>query len=172
MPFVAADSFTTIAHVEAKLGRGAFDVSSVPTSQQVLDFMALRSSRVRSVIVSAGLAYTVPNGGAAIGTATADAITLTNLADDANALFAAGDAAAARDIHDEASMDQAVALWAEAASVMADMRTQATKVSFGTASSSARSATRTGGITKADFNETGEGSEIARSDLFSLRTRH
>jgi hypothetical protein len=170
VPFVAADSFTTQAHVESRLGRGAFDGSSVPTQQQVLDFMALRSSRVRSVLVAAGLSFTVPNGGATIGTSTADALTLTNLCDDANALFAAGDAAAARDIHDGKESPQAVALWAEAQSVIEDIRAQATKMSFGTATSGARSATTTGGITKADFNETGQGAEIPRSSLFNSST--
>lgn len=172
MPFVAADSFTTIARVEARVGRGAFEASgSVPNIQQVLDWMALRSSEIGSVMVAAGLSYTVPNGGGAIPTNTADGIRLANLADNANALFAAGDAIAARDTREGAPPDQAVALWAEARLVLGDIAVLGGAIAVALGTGYGRSSTTTGGIEKADFNEIGQGAERPRSSLVNLDTK-
>ena len=101
MAFDADDAFCAITDVESRVGRGSFGASTVPTNQQVLDFMAMRAQEIQAAILRGGATYTVANGSNAFGSPTDTAvIALKLMCQDANALAAAADAINARDVRD------------------------------------------------------------------------
>jgi len=158
--FVANDSYTTQARVESLCQRGAFDGSSKPSAQQVLDFMALRAAEITATIAKTGYAITPP--------APADT-TLARLCDLANAMLAAGDAILAHEVKDGSPEDLIRELWADgrkqldAAVVYAESKL--------TTGGNVRSATSTGGIAKADFTDGGTVKELDPSEKFTMRQR-
>lgn len=62
MAFVEQDSFADVADVEALVQRGPFGPSTIPTTQQVTDFLAKRAGLLELLLASRGLSFTVPSG--------------------------------------------------------------------------------------------------------------
>lgn len=62
MAFTETDSFAAVADVEAIVQRGPFGTGSVPTLQQVVDFLAKRAGTLELLLASKGLDLTVPSG--------------------------------------------------------------------------------------------------------------
>lgn len=93
MAYTANDAFCAITDVEALVGRGAYSVSTVPTNQQVLDWMARRAAQVEARLANGGQAYTVQSRGNAFpGSPSAVVGRLKILCEVANAHGAAADA--------------------------------------------------------------------------------
>jgi hypothetical protein len=159
--FVAGDSYTTQTRVESLVQRGTFTTASRPTAQQVLDFMALRGAEVTAALARAGYGVSPPT--------IADS-TIARLADLANAMLAAGDAIQAHDVKDEKLAALSEQLWAEGRKQLdAAIAFAASTLTGG---GSVRSATSTGGITKADFTDGGGRSEREVADIFTMDTRN
>ena len=62
MAFVEQDSFAAVADVEALVQRGSFMTDTVPTLQQVVDFLAKRAGILELLLASRGVSVTVPSG--------------------------------------------------------------------------------------------------------------
>ncbi len=170
--FVEADSYTTIDRVEALVARGVLSGTTVPTSQHALDRMALRGAEVSARINSLGFAATPPSGGSPISEATAAGKTLKNLADSANAHLAAGDVLFMHDIKSADTDPPGVqALWDEGYKQLDALEGFVVSGALGSATSSARTSTTTGGIAAAQFNESGFEAEPPRSKGFGVNTR-
>ncbi len=108
IPHNATDAFCSQADVEAKAQRGVYDATTCPTSQQVLDFMAMRAGEVEGVLQRASLPYTVPSRGTPFPTYGAGPTTdqeerLIVLCQQANAYGAAADAVLAQDANARAT---------------------------------------------------------------------
>jgi len=166
MAFVEADSFCTEAGVVSRVQRGDYNATTIPTEDQVLDFMGLRAAQIQSALWNAGYLVTVPSGGNAIDNSDDSGKTVERLTRAANEMLAGGDAIFAADSrHDQKAPDAAVGLWREGASLIKQQLIPFVK-KFVTQSD--RSATATGGITKSDFGETGYEEERKVSEVFNL----
>jgi hypothetical protein len=161
VPFVANDSYTTQARVESLFQRGVFTTTSIPTAQQVLDFMALRGAEITAALAKTGYAITPP---------TIANTTVSRLCDLANAMLAAGDALVAHDVKDDAVGELAKELWAEGRKQLDAAITFAESTLTG--GGSVRTATATGGITKDDFTDGGTRAEVPLSSRFTMDTRN
>ena len=91
MAYTASDAFCAATDVEGLVGRGAFTSSTVPTAQQVLDWMARVAAEVESKLFESSLNYTVSTHGTPFpATPTDPKVFLAKvLAESANALGAA-----------------------------------------------------------------------------------
>ena len=159
--YVEADSFTTVARVQSLVGRGAFTSATHPSLQEVYDFMALRAVELIGKAAEEGIT---------ISTSTRlDGSTAMGLADRANMCLAAGDVIFAHDSKDGRPPDRSIALWAEARDLFDPM---IAVLKAPTGGHSVRTATATGGITKADFTQGGARAEVDAADLFNMDTRN
>lgn len=149
---VEGDSYTTQADVEKLVGRGAHTASTVPTQAEVLEIMAKRGAKVQSVMWDAGLRVTPPTGAYPISSAAGlDASAkdmVTKLANEANALLAAGWVIWAHSARDEDPPPKSVALWEEAKTVLEALAVASTGEGAGPGE---RTHTTTGGVAKGDF---------------------
>jgi hypothetical protein len=168
---VEGDSYTTQAHVEQWVQRGTFTTLSKPTLAQVLEAMKLRASEVTSVLLKNGIAASPPSGGATLPVTTASEIALKDLCDLANALAAAGDTIFMHDTRDQANVERAKALWAEAAVKRQEIEQFVDLAIVDPNDIGVRTATSSGGVARADFTDGGEAAELDRGDLFSPTTR-
>ena len=110
---IATGSYCSIADVEARVGRGAFSGTTVPTSSQVLDFMVLRAARISSGLAIAGYLASPADGENPIATTTDKGKRIAYLCRSANELLAAGDAMFAFDVMNIEDPARARALWSQ-----------------------------------------------------------
>jgi hypothetical protein len=160
--YVEADSYTTIARVQALVARGVFSSSTIPTQQQVYDFMALDAGEVTARVAQEGVAIT---------TATRlDGSNAMVLADQANMYLAAADALFAHESKDGAPSERVQALWSRGQEVLEALASTVSAAS-GTGAG-VRSSTATGGIVKDAFSSGSTREEFPHTDLFDLNTRN
>ena len=148
MAYTASDSFTVIGRVESYAGYGALSASTVPTSQEALDFMALRAGTIEQIMLAKGVTYTVPTGTNPI-TATSS---LGKMADQINAVWAAIDVISAHEVgHAPAQSQKVIDLQA----IISELLEQFDKVLDSSASTLGNAAVAsdvgTGGVTAATF---------------------
>lgn len=167
---VEGDSYTTVVNVEAWVQRGTFTATTKPSQDQVLVAMALRATEITALLNRQGLAASPPTGGAPLPTTTDKDKALKNLCDLANALAAAGDAIFMHDTRDAANVERAKALWEEAEAKRTEIE-YFMNASFSPDDTGVRNSTETGGISKADFTESGTAKEMDRGDLFKIDQR-
>ena len=168
---VEGDSYTTQVHVEQWVQRGTFTSSTKPSAAQVLEAMMLRASEVTSVLLKNGIAASPPSGGAPLAVTTDSQIALKNLCDLANSLAAAGDAVFMHDTRDQANVDRAKALWAEAELKRTEIQEFIDLAVSDPNDVGVRTATSSGGVGRADFTDGGTAAEVDRHDLFNPTTR-
>ena len=160
-PYVEADCFTTLLNVQGLVGRGAFSTTTQPTLQIVLNLMALRAARIVGRVAELGLTISVST--------RQDGSLAMQLADSCNMRYSAGDVIFAHDSKDQRPPDRTIALWAEARE---DLESLISTLKATTSKIGVRTATSTGGISKADFTDINNAGEIVRGDLFDVKTRN
>lgn len=117
MAWTENDTFAVVADVEANVQRGTFSDSpaTVPTLQQVIDFLRSRSMAVQAKLLAAGQTYTVPSGAnpfPADGSGSALVQALKELASDTAAAGATASALAASTVSERVdTVPEKVAYW-------------------------------------------------------------
>lgn len=88
----SADAFASVSDVQAEISQ-TFSTSTVPTTQNVTDFLALRASEVEALMAQHAYNYTVPSGDLPLsGDTSAKGDRMNRLARSANILGASADA--------------------------------------------------------------------------------
>ena len=165
MPFTEADAFCTEDDVEAKCGRSFNTTTSRPSEQQVIDFMGQRAAEVQAVLFANGYGYTP----ATIPAGTNQEKVVKQLASNANAWLAAGDALLSWAVTDDTEpTEEAKAAWEQGKTLLEQLAAAIGALAVTTASGSARSSTTSGGVAAADFTEKPFDAQRARSSGFSL----
>jgi len=124
MAYTASDAYCAQASVEARVQRGAFGTTTIPTATQVLEFMAQRAAQIQGLLFAAGQLYTPSSGGNAFpsGSASDFQKALQRLAEAANAVLAAADVAAARSYRESGTItEEAKGLWAQGRDLAAQL---------------------------------------------------
>ncbi len=164
---VETDTFCTQSGVESRIQRGAFGGATVPTKNQMIDFMALRAAEIQAVLWNAGHEVTVPSGGNPIDNSDDAGKTVERLTRSANEFLTAGDVLFAMDPrHDQETPQSSTAMWREGSDIMKTLIMFVKKF----VTQTDRSATGTGGIDKSDFAEIGHEKEKLVSEQFNLST--
>jgi len=167
--FTEDDAFCSVEDVQARVGRGTYSATTVPTLAQLLDVMAWRASNIESVLHTFNVLSTVASGSSPINVSTDDGRVLANLCRQANVLAAAGDAiflAETRDVGG-AIPEKSVAFFDQFDDEIAKIKDFCRRRLI---APTVHTATGTGGVEKKDFAPS-DTAEQSKSALWNLNTK-